>query len=148
MSPALAQLLPASHSCLPRSSLHRWSAPAVPLPASPSPSTLLVSSLSSYGLRGVRTLRSFKSNLLQLVEQSLVADLQFLRGPPPVPAGTRQCVQDQLPFRLARGRPRRCLQRNSSSVDTRLGLAQQSTQTAQGHLLISQRHQHPGCVFQ
>src|ERR1700722_845601 len=99
--PYPARLLRACHSSLRRSSPRRRSAPAWLTPENLSPSRPRVSSLSSYFLRGTGSSVSFKSNLLQLVEQGLVTDLQFLRGPPPVPAGTRQSVQDQFLFRFA-----------------------------------------------
>src|SRR5207248_3258842 len=41
------------------------------------------------------------TNLLELVQQGLITDLQFLRGAAPVPAGARQRFQNQLLFRLA-----------------------------------------------
>src|ERR1700757_1593235 len=59
---------------------------------------------------------TFVSDLLQFVEQSLVADLQLPRGPPPVPARARQHLEDQLFLGFMRCRPRSCLQRNSLTI--------------------------------
>src|SRR5690242_6801751 len=56
------------------------------------------------------------ADLLQLVEQRLIADLQFLRRPAAIPAGARKHLQNQFFFCFARGGARCLLQRNPLSI--------------------------------
>src|SRR5690349_6167739 len=101
-----------------------FSAGACAHPARAEPSTIAnTASLVVVVMRSPETsscnLRCFKfpvSNLLELVEQGLVADLQLFGGAAAVPAGAVEHAQDQLFFGLARGGAGSLLERNPVAV--------------------------------
>src|ERR1035438_3947514 len=88
------------------------------------------------------------SNLLQLVEQRLIANLQLLRRPPPVPAGPGQHLKNDFPFRLARSGTRCLFQRDLLSIAIPVHAPQERTQPSHGERFISQRYDSPGRIFQ
>src|SRR5260370_42250778 len=95
-----------------------------------------------------RSIFSSVTNLLEFVQQGLVADLQFLRGATPVPARPSQHFQNQFLLCFPRRGPRRGLERNLARVLPVAGARQQGAQSAHGTRLIPNRYNRPRSSFQ
>src|SRR6266567_2580238 len=88
------------------------------------------------------------TNLLEFVQQSLVADLQFLRSAPPVPACPGEHFQDQFLFSFARCRPRSVLQRYLFAVRPVGGAHQHGAQSSHRDRFVPDGNDGPRCSLQ